>query len=146
MVEFCKETDCLETLLFVSNFTCGLSSGKTHTADCCFVSGSYWYTQVSSPATMSQTRGDLPPSKFSLHVGSPIHPTPLLLDTHVMGHSTGTTFPYAKAVVKNASEGLPVDSRCRRVTLLRALHFRLLFQPSSGRIKQCFCVVVVCEG
>ena len=104
VAEFCKETDCLEALLFVSNFTGGLSSGKTHTADCCFVSGSYWYTQVSSPATMSQTRGDLPPSKLSLHVGPPIHPTPLVLDTQVMGHPTGTTFPYAKAVVKNASE------------------------------------------
>ena len=39
-------------------------SGKTHTADCCFVSGSYWYTQVLSPVMMSQTLGDLPPSNF----------------------------------------------------------------------------------
>ena len=38
---------CLEALLFLLNFIGGFSSGKTHTADCCFVSGSYWYTQVS---------------------------------------------------------------------------------------------------
>ena len=38
---------CLEALLFLLNFTGGFSSGKTHTADCCFVSGSYWYTQGS---------------------------------------------------------------------------------------------------
>ena len=55
---------CLEALLFLLNFTGGFSSGKTHTADCCFVSGSYWYTQVSSPVTMFQTRGDLPLSNF----------------------------------------------------------------------------------
>ena len=42
--------------------------------------------------------------KFSLHVGAQIHPTPLLLFTEVMGHPAGTTFPYAKAVAKNASE------------------------------------------
>ena len=53
---------CLEA--FLLNFTGGSSSGKTHTADCCFVSGSYWYTQVASPVTMSRTRGDLPPSNF----------------------------------------------------------------------------------
>ena len=49
---------CLEALLFLLNFTGGFSSGKTHAADCCFVSGSYWYTHVLSPVTMSQTRGD----------------------------------------------------------------------------------------
>ena len=53
---------CLEALLFLLHFTGGFSSGKTHIADCCFVSRSYWCTQVSSPVTMSQTRGDLPPS------------------------------------------------------------------------------------
>ena len=42
--------------------------------------------------------------KFSWHVGAPVHPTPLLLFIQVVRHSTGTTFPYAKAVVKNASE------------------------------------------
>ena len=55
---------CLEALLFLLSFTGRFSSGKTHTADCCFVSGSYWYTQVASPVTMSQTLGDLPPSIF----------------------------------------------------------------------------------
>ena len=55
---------CLEALLFLLNFTGGFSSGKTHTSDCCFVSGSYWYTQVSSPVTMTQTWGDFPPSNF----------------------------------------------------------------------------------
>ena len=55
---------CLEALLFLLNFTGGFSSGKTHTADCCFVSGSYWYTQVSSTFTMSQMCGDLHPSNF----------------------------------------------------------------------------------
>ena len=42
--------------------------------------------------------------QISLHVGAQIHPTPLLLFTEVMGHPAGTTFPYAKAVAKNASE------------------------------------------
>ena len=55
---------CLEVLLFLLNFTGGFSSGKTHIADCCFILGSYWYTQVSSPVTMSQPRGDLHPSNF----------------------------------------------------------------------------------
>ena len=55
---------CLEALLFLLNFTGGFSSGKTHTADCCFVSGSYWYTQVASPITMSRTLEDLPPPNF----------------------------------------------------------------------------------
>ena len=55
---------CLEALLFLLNITGGFSSGKTDTADSCFVSGSYWYTQVSSSVTMSRTRGDLPPSNF----------------------------------------------------------------------------------
>ena len=55
---------CLEAHLFLSDFTCGFSSGKPHTADCCFISRSYWYTQVLSHATMTQTRGDLPPSNF----------------------------------------------------------------------------------
>ena len=55
---------CLEALLLLLSFTGWFSSGKTHTADCCFVLGSYWYTQVASPVTMSQTRGDLPPSNF----------------------------------------------------------------------------------
>ena len=66
VAEFSKEHAfiCLEALLFLFNFTGGFSSGKTHTADCCFVSGSYCYTRVSSLVTMSQTRGDLPPSSF----------------------------------------------------------------------------------
>ena len=66
VAEFSKKHDiiCLEALLFLLNFTGGLSSGKTRTTDCCLVSGSYWYTQVSSLVTMSQTRGDLPPSNF----------------------------------------------------------------------------------
>ena len=55
---------CLEALLFPLNFTGRFSSAKTHTADCCFVSGSYWYNHVSSPFTMSQTRGGLPLSNF----------------------------------------------------------------------------------
>ena len=54
---------CFEALLFLLNFTGGFSSRKIHTADCCFASGSYWYTQVVS-LTMSQTRGDLLPSNF----------------------------------------------------------------------------------
>ena len=65
---------CLETLLFLLNFTGGFSSGKSHTADCCFVSGLYWYTQVSSPVAMPQTQGDLPPSNF---LGMWVHQSPL---------------------------------------------------------------------
>ena len=42
--------------------------------------------------------------KFSQHVGSPVHPNPLLPFTWVIGDPTGTTFPYVKTVVKNASE------------------------------------------
>ena len=42
--------------------------------------------------------------KFSHHVGAPVHPTPLLLFTQVIGHPTGTMFSYPKAVVKNAGE------------------------------------------
>ena len=42
----CNHLSVLEVLLFLLNFTGGFSSGKTHTADCSFVSGSYWYTQV----------------------------------------------------------------------------------------------------
>ena len=34
---------CLQALLFLLNFTGGFSCGKTHTADCCFVSGSCLY-------------------------------------------------------------------------------------------------------
>ena len=52
----------LEALLFHFNFTGRFSSGKTHTDDCRSVSGSYWYTQISSAVTMSQTQGDSPPS------------------------------------------------------------------------------------
>ena len=57
------------TLSFVWKHFCScwvswFSSGKTHTADCCFISGSYWYTQVASPVTVSQTLGDLPLSNF----------------------------------------------------------------------------------
>ena len=55
---------CLETFLFVLNLTDGFSSEKTQTVDCCFVSGTYRYTQVSSPVIMSQTRGDLRSSNF----------------------------------------------------------------------------------
>ena len=66
VVEFCKET---RFHLFGSTsvsfeFQDGFSPRKTHTADCCFISGPYWYTQVSSPVMMSKTRGDLPPSNF----------------------------------------------------------------------------------
>ena len=42
------------------------SPGKTHTANCCFVSGSYWKIHVSSPVTMSQTRLDRPSNLFSI--------------------------------------------------------------------------------
>ena len=55
---------CLDALLFLFNSTGGFTSGKTHRADCCFVSGLYWYTQVLSPFATSQTRGELPPSNF----------------------------------------------------------------------------------
>ena len=94
---------CLETLLFLLNFTGGFSSGKTHTADCCFVLGLYWYTQVSSPVTMSQTWGDLPPSNC-LCCGCTSPPYLLLLFTQVMGYQMGTTFLFTNAVVKNVSE------------------------------------------
>ena len=53
-----------KVLLDLFNFTGGLSSRKSQTEDCCLVSGSYWYTEVSLPVTMSQTRSDLPPSNF----------------------------------------------------------------------------------
>ena len=55
---------CLEALLFLLNFAGRFSSGKTYTADCCLVSGSYWYTPVLSLVTMSKMRGDLPQSNF----------------------------------------------------------------------------------
>ena len=66
MAGACKETryHLFGSTLFLLNFTGGFSSGKTHTADCCFVSGSYWYTQVASPVTMSQTLEDLPLPNF----------------------------------------------------------------------------------
>ena len=44
---------CLGVLLELSNFTGGLSPGKSQTEDYCLVSGSYWYTKVSLPVTMS---------------------------------------------------------------------------------------------
>ena len=55
VADFCKET---RYHLFGSTsvsfeFTGGFSSGKTHTADCCFVSGLDWYVQVSFPVTIS---------------------------------------------------------------------------------------------
>ena len=37
-------------------------------------------------------------------MGAAVHPTPLLLFTQVMGHPTGTTFAYAKAVVNITGE------------------------------------------
>ena len=88
--------------MFLLNFTGGLSSGKTHTANYCFVSGLYWYTKVllSCYDVPNMRR---PSIKFSQHAGAPIHPTPLLLFTQVMGHSMGTK-SHAKVVVKNASE------------------------------------------
>ena len=70
---------CLEAYLFLSNFTCGFSSGKPHTADCCFVSRPNWYTQVLSHVTMIQTRGDLPPSNvLSMWVTNPPYPASAL--------------------------------------------------------------------
>ena len=89
MAEFCKETIYhLFGSTSVLSFTSRFSYGKTHNADCCFVLESYWYTQVSSPVTMPQTRGDLPPSNSLSAWGAPVHPTPLLLFTQVMGHPT----------------------------------------------------------
>ena len=44
---------CWEAFPFLLNFTGGFSFGKTHTSDRCFISGWYWYTQVSSPVMMS---------------------------------------------------------------------------------------------
>ena len=37
------------------NFTRESSHWKTHTVDCCFVSGSYWYIHVSSPVRRSHS-------------------------------------------------------------------------------------------
>ena len=37
---------CLKVLLDLLNFTAGISSGKSKTEDCCWVSGSYWYTRI----------------------------------------------------------------------------------------------------
>ena len=66
VAEFCKET---RYHLFGSTsvsfeFHRWVLIWEAHTANCCFVSGSYWYIQVLSPVTISQTRGDLPPSNF----------------------------------------------------------------------------------
>ena len=54
----------LEVPLGLLNITGGLSPGKSQTEACCLVSGSYWYTKVSLPLTMFQTRSDVPPSNF----------------------------------------------------------------------------------
>ena len=72
--EVCKEIcyHLFGSTLFLLNFTGGFSSGETHTSDCCFVSRSNWYAQISSPVTMTQTRGDFPPSNYpasALHSG-----------------------------------------------------------------------------
>ena len=91
---------CLEALLFLLNFTGGFSSGKPTPSTVgvvlvypCFVF-CYDIPNARRPSSI----------KFSWHVGAPVHPTPLLLFIQVMGHPTGTAFPYAKTVVKNASE------------------------------------------
>ena len=55
---------CLEVLLDLLNFTSGLSPERSQTEDCCLVSGSYCYTEVSLPIALSQTRSYLPPSNF----------------------------------------------------------------------------------
>ena len=84
---------CLEALLFLLNFTGGFSSGKTHTAYCCIVSGSCYI-----PRFRLRPCYDVPNArrsssvKFSQHVGAPVYTTPLLLFTRVMGHPTGTNF------------------------------------------------------
>ena len=39
-----------------------------------------------------------------------VHPIPLLLFTLFIGHPTSTTFPYAKADMKDASEDPPMKS------------------------------------
>ena len=53
---------CLEALLLLLNFTGGYSSGKTHTADCCFIYpgfvSSYDVPNAKRPSSV----------KFSLHV------------------------------------------------------------------------------
>ena len=62
LAEFCKETRY--HLLGSTSVSFEFPIWEAHTADCCFVSGSYWYTQVLSSITISQTRGDLPPTNF----------------------------------------------------------------------------------
>ena len=104
--DFCKET---RYYLFGSTsvsfeFRMWVLIWEDHTADCCFVSGSYWYTQVASPVTMSQTRGGLPLSTFLSMWVHHLDPSLLLLFTQVMGHPMGTMFPYARVVVKDSSE------------------------------------------
>ena len=64
--DFPKKTAiiCFETLLDLLNFAGRVSPANSHTEDCYFISGSYWYTYVSSPVTMLLTRSDLSPSNF----------------------------------------------------------------------------------
>ena len=90
---------CLEALLFLISFTDGFSSRKAHTADCCFISGSYWYTQFRLLLQCPKCEDTFLRQIFLAH-GFTSPPYPLLLFTQVMEHRTGTTFPYAKAVVR----------------------------------------------
>ena len=55
---------CSKVLLDLSNFTGGLSLGKSQTLDRCLVSGTYSYIKVSLPGMMSETPSDVPSANF----------------------------------------------------------------------------------
>ena len=105
VAEFYKDKKHLFGSTSVSlNFTSGLSSGKTHTADWYFVSCHYWYSQVVSPVIMSQTQGDLPPSNFlSMWVHQSILPC-FCSSLRLLGTQRAQQFPYAKLAMKSVSE------------------------------------------
>ena len=88
---------CLEALLFLLNFT----DPCRWLLLCLGVVLAYLYFVSCFDVPNARRPSSV---KFSQHLGVPVHSTLLLLFTQLMGHPAGTTFPYAKAVVKNASE------------------------------------------
>ena len=87
-------------LSFFLNFTGGLSTGKSQIEDCCLVSGLYWYTKVSVPVTVSQTRSDLPQSNFRI-IRRCQSPFPSSAPRSIGGHPTDATLPYIKVMTED---------------------------------------------
>ena len=78
---------CLEALLFLLNFTGGLLSGKTHIADCYFVSGRIGIRRFCLLLRCPRHKKTFLRQIFSV-CGCTSPPYPLLLFTQVMGHPT----------------------------------------------------------